>query len=77
VNGVPVDPTYTEDTNADGIGAVLDPLTDFNESCTDQDVEGFDYGNAEPDIAKGMAFNGKVPDCAAGKRIRDRGSRGR
>jgi hypothetical protein len=56
---------------------VLDPLTDFNESCTEQDVEGFDYGPADPALAKSMAAAGEVPDCAAGKRIRDRGSRGR
>jgi hypothetical protein len=59
------------------IGAVLEPLTDFNESCTEQDVEGFDYGPADPALAKSMAAAGEVPDCAAGKRIRDRGSRGR
>ena len=53
------------------IGEVLGPLTDYNESGTEQEMEGFDYGNADPDEAKGMANMGMVPDCAEGKKIKD------
>jgi len=59
------------------IGFVLDPLTDYNESCTDQDTEGFDYGSADPYEAKSMAAMGTVPGCAAGKRTRSVGPRTR
>jgi hypothetical protein len=61
------------------IGDVLGPLTEFNESGTDQELEAFDYGSADPAEAKSMAAMGTVPDCAAGKHIRTRtgGRRGR
>jgi hypothetical protein len=54
------------------IGDVLGPLTEYNESGTEQDVEGFDYGSADPAEAKSMAAMGTVPDCAAGTKIRTR-----
>ena len=50
---------------------MLCPLSDYNESGTEQEMEGFDYGNADPDEAKGMASMGMVPDCAEGKQIKD------
>jgi len=59
-----------EATSAE-IGDALGPISDYNESGTEQEMEGFDYGNADPYEAKTMASMGMVPDCAEGKKIKD------
>jgi hypothetical protein len=65
-----------EATNQE-IGDVLGPLTEFNESGTEQEMEGLDFGPADPAEAKSMAAMGTVPDCASGKQTRSRDTRGR
>jgi hypothetical protein len=58
------------DATIDEISAVLEPLADFNESGSEQDAEGFDYGPADPAEAKAMSAAGTVPDCAMGKKLK-------